>query len=503
MTNDTIWNIWQDGIQDMLINSLSNSEELKVRQAKSINSLIESKGFINYASITPSLAGTISQKLDANVFLHGNIKQAGSTLRVYAQLIDSKTEEVYKSFQIETRSREETIFKVIDSLSVMVKNFLIMSELEKKLPSYYENYAFTSSPEALRYFIYGRNYFFNQDFPTAQNWLSKAISVDSNFIQAMATLSLAYGNEFLYEQATTSYANESLYDQAKKWCLKAYENRDQMPIQQKIDINRIYALYFETPNEEIKYLKQLLDFDDQNPVAYYSLGNSYFDLNQYDNAIPEYKKALELFKKWGLKPNWAFDYCQLGEAYHKLGNYKEEEKLYKKAEQDFPDDPNLLYRQVVLSLTVGDTVAANRYTEKGNSFLKSVSSSEATITATMASGCAEAGLMEKAEEYYRKSLSLEPDSALRLNDLGYFLIEKDRNVNEGMELVDKALELRPGYYLYLHTMGWGLYQQGKYQEAKEILQRSWDLRRQNAIYDHEAFLHLEAAKKAVASQKNN
>ena len=101
MTNDTIWNVWQDGIQDKLITSLSNSEELKVRQTESINSLIQSKGLTNYASITPSVASTISQKLDANVFIYGSIKQAGATIRVNAQLIDSKTEEAFKSFQID------------------------------------------------------------------------------------------------------------------------------------------------------------------------------------------------------------------------------------------------------------------------------------------------------------------------------------------------------------------------------------------------------------------
>jgi len=37
----------------------------------------------------------------------------------------------------------------------------------------------------------------------------------------------------------------------------------------------------------------------------------------------------------------------------------------------------------------------------------------------------------------------------------------------------------------------------------EILQKSWNLRNEKAIYDHEAFLHLEEAKKAVVSQKNN
>jgi tetratricopeptide (TPR) repeat protein len=81
-----------------------------------------------------------------------------------------------------------------------------------------------------------------------------------------------------------------------------------------------------------------------------------------------------------------------------------------------------------------------------------------------------------------------------LNDLAYFLIDKDQNIPEGMELVDKALKLSPDSYYMLHTKGWGLYKQGKYQEAFDILQKSWDLRRQYAIYNHEAFLHLEAAK---------
>jgi tetratricopeptide (TPR) repeat protein len=90
-----------------------------------------------------------------------------------------------------------------------------------------------------------------------------------------------------------------------------------------------------------------------------------------------------------------------------------------------------------------------------------------------------------------------------LNDLAYFLINSGLNLTEGMELVKKALELSPDNYEFLHTKGWGLYKQGKYKEALDILQKSWDLRRQNAVYDHKAYLHLEAAKKAVANQKNN
>ena len=79
-TNDIKWDVWQDGVQDMLITSLSNSGELKVRQAESITSMIQSGGYTDYASITPFVARTISQKLDAHVFICGSINLAGPTI---------------------------------------------------------------------------------------------------------------------------------------------------------------------------------------------------------------------------------------------------------------------------------------------------------------------------------------------------------------------------------------------------------------------------------------
>lgn len=322
MTNDTTWNIWGNGIQNELITSLTNSEELKVRQTESINTLIQSKSFTNYASITPSVASNISQKLDANVFIYGSIKQAGSRIRLNAQLIDSKTEETFKSFQIDGIA--ENILHITDSLAVMVKNYLIISELKKEESLHIQQLASTNSPEAYRYFIYGQNAYMNTDFPTAVNMYSQAIAIDSNFTSATIRLSFAYGNQ-------------DLYDQAKKWCLKVYEKRDEMPMQQKIYTDFAYAIFFETPYEEIKYLKQLQKIDDQLPYTYFDLGSNYIELYQYDKAIPELEKAWEISNKWRLKSQWVYKYTLLGFAYHKPGQYKKEKRLYKKAEQELED----------------------------------------------------------------------------------------------------------------------------------------------------------------------
>jgi tetratricopeptide (TPR) repeat protein len=491
MTNDTVWNVWQNGMQDMLIASLSNSsDELIVRQAESINNLIKSRGLTDYTSITPSIARLISQKLNADVFIYGNIKQAGSKIRVYAQLIDSKSEEVFKSYQIEGGTKEENIFQVIDSLSTIIKDFLIVSKLEKNLSIDLNEYLSTNSPKAYRFFALAENSYLKLDYYTAEEFYLKALKADSNFTLATVRLSL-------------TYFDNAQYKEAKKWCLKAYKKRNQMPVQQQLYTNYLYALCFDDPHEAIKYLEQLLQIDDQLPAIHWRIGVSYNRLFQYNNAIPEFEKALEIYNKWDLKPVWAYNYTDLGEAYHKTGQFKKERALYKKAEKDFPGYPILLYRQTALAFTEGDSINANRYIKKFRSYLADNSISEAEISMNVAMFYLEANVLDKAEEYFRKVISEMPDNAPVINALAWLLINQDRNVDEGMELVDKALKLSPNDCDYLDTKGWGLYKKGQYQLAMEMLQKSWDIRMKDAIYSQESFDHLEAAKKAVTSQKNN
>jgi tetratricopeptide (TPR) repeat protein len=483
MTNDTLWNVWQDGIQDILITSLSNSEELRVRQIKSIAGLLESKGLTNYASITPSVAGSLSQKLDANVFIHGSIKQSGTLMRVNAQLIESKTEETISSFQIDGTA--ENILHIADSLTKMIRNYLIVSKLKKELFFDLQSYTSVNSPEAYRYFTYGQKAFLKRDYPTARNWILQAIAIDSNFYSAINLLPI-------------TYAAQGLYEQARKWALWAYKKRDQMPVQHKVWTNWMYAKSFETPNESTKYMNQLLEFDDQVPLLHYQLGLDYMAMDQYDKAVTAIEKAFEIYKKWDSKPMWVYNYYHLGIAYHKTGQYKKEKELYKRAEQDFPDDYVILPRQAILALSEGDMISANRYIEKYVSNRRNNSWSEAAIAGSLGGIYSEAGIPDKAEEYYRQAMLLEPERPGRLNSLAWFLIDNNRNINEGLEIIDKALAINPDYYLNLDTKGWGLFKLGKYKESLELLEKAWEVK---PIYDHGIYLHIQEVKKAIASQK--
>ena len=488
MTGDSSLNYWELGIQNDLISYLSNNpEELAVRQQESITTLIQSKGVTDYASITPLLAGSISKKLETDVFIFGTIKKAGPKIRINAQLSNSKTKEVFKSFEIEEPYKEEILFDVTDSLRKKIIDFLIITKLKKEELPFNRKIRLTDSIEAYRSYITGNK---ATDIPTKIKMYSRALEIDSNFYSAALNL-------------INWYINAGLYSEAKNLCLRLYGKRDQMNEIEQNTVNHYYAVLNETPYEVIKYLRRSILIDDKMPYLYTLLAESYWwGLHDYKNAISEYNKALKMFKKWDIDPGVVF-FSNLGMCYHRTGQYKKEKKIYRKIARDLPNSRRLFFRQAVLALTKKDTVEANQYIEKYKFLCKKESLSDAYILQNIGEIYRQADLFDKAEGYYRKALTSDPENPELINILAYFLINNNRNVLEGLELAEKTLRLRPDFYVYLDTKGWGLYKQGKYREALDTLQKSWDLRRQNAEYFHEAFLHLEAAKKAVEGLNKN
>jgi len=487
MTNDTSWNVWQVGIQDNLAACLSNySDIIEVRQTVLINNYIKSKG-ISGSSISPSVAGTISDKLNAAVFIFGSIKKAGNILRINAQLFDSKTEEALKSFQVEATARQE-ILPVIDSLSFLVRDFLLISGLEKEMNKELRPFISTRSAVAYRYSLYGfHSYFDIRDYSAARNWFLQAAGVDSNYVVAFAMISYTYGDQ-------------EIYDEAKKWCIKAYGKRNLATFQQKPYIDLNYASFFETPREQIKYELQLLDFNDQVPYFHYRLGLSYCELLQYEEAITAFEKSLAIYDGWKSKPGWIQYYTYLGKAYHMTGQFRKEKNLYKKAEQYFPDDPLLAGRKIILALAEGDTVSANLFIEKYTSLRKNNAEPESEIITGLADIYSEANIQDAAENNYRRALRLEPDNAVRKFNLAAFLINTDHNINEGLELVNEALGTDPENYKFLNCKGWGLHKLGSNDEALALLEKSRYLQ---PVYSYDLSLRLDEVRKAIASQKNN
>ncbi|WP_173931028.1 tetratricopeptide repeat protein [Chelativorans sp. Marseille-P2723] len=91
----------------------------------------------------------------------------------------------------------------------------------------------------------------------------------------------------------------------------------------------------------------------------------------------------------------------------------------------------------------------------------------------------------KAEPNFRKALELFPDHPQVLNYLGYSWVDMNMNLDEAMELIRRAAELRPSDGYIIDSLGWAHYRLGEYEEAVEHLERAVSLRPEDPILnDH-------------------
>jgi TolB-like protein len=192
LSGDSLFNVWRGGVQNLLITTLSNSEELSVRKYQAINSVLEKSAKVSMASLSPSSASDIANKLESRTFIVGNILKAGDKIRINAQLVDAESEEIYKTYQVDGNN-ENDVFAMADSLSGLIKNFIeIKKYTEESDAPGVRGVSFTSSSEAFKYYLNGIDAFTQLEMGSAVDWFSKAIDTDSSFINPYVFLSYAY-----------------------------------------------------------------------------------------------------------------------------------------------------------------------------------------------------------------------------------------------------------------------------------------------------------------------
>jgi tetratricopeptide (TPR) repeat protein len=84
-------------------------------------------------------------------------------------------------------------------------------------------------------------------------------------------------------------------------------------------------------------------------------------------------------------------------------------------------------------------------------------------------------IWDKSEADFRKALSLSPDEPMVLNYLGYAMIERKMNLNEALNMVKKAVELKPNDGYIVDSLGWAYFQLGDYEQAATQIERAVDL----------------------------
>jgi tetratricopeptide (TPR) repeat protein len=86
-----------------------------------------------------------------------------------------------------------------------------------------------------------------------------------------------------------------------------------------------------------------------------------------------------------------------------------------------------------------------------------------------------AGQWQKAQADLLHALKLKPDQPLVLNYLGYSWIDRGEHLHRGLQMIEKAVDLRPEDGYIVDSLGWAHYRLGDYHTAVEYLEKAVEL----------------------------
>ena len=104
-------------------------------------------------------------------------------------------------------------------------------------------------------------------------------------------------------------------------------------------------------------------------------------------------------------------------------------------------------------------------------------------------------ILQSISKKFEEVTGLLKDSVY-MNYYGYLLIDHNIDVPKGIRLVQDALALEPNSPYYLDSLAWGLFKQGKCEEAYAIMKYFGD-----NVIEEEVNAHIEAIKKCLKEKK--
>ena len=91
----------------------------------------------------------------------------------------------------------------------------------------------------------------------------------------------------------------------------------------------------------------------------------------------------------------------------------------------------------------------------------------------------------EAERDFLKALEFEPDQPYVLNYLGYSWVDQGLNLDKALDMIRRAVKLRPTDGYIIDSLGWVYYRLGKYEKAALELERAIQIRPEDPIInDH-------------------
>jgi len=109
------------------------------------------------------------------------------------------------------------------------------------------------------------------------------------------------------------------------------------------------------------------------------------------------------------------------------------------------------------------------------------------------------GEKESCIEQMRRILEINPKHADALNYIGYTFADQGIKLDEAMDLIQKALKIKPESGYIIDSLGWVYFQKGLYDKALHYLEKASKLTPDPTIHEHlgDVYLKEKKYKKAV------
>ena len=371
----------------------------------------------------------------------------------------------------------------ISALICIVFIFPLMLQAQKTEEVAYDIRNVTApSPEAGRFYVAGMKKF-ESNWQEAISLLKKADSVAGGFPMAQIQIAFAYNN-WAYAGDTAERIKE-----ARNWAEKAYNSRNTLSTTYKLYMEAAWCEFEKKPRKRIEWIKKVIEQDPNLWEMWFNLGWTYWRLEEYKQAVEPLEKARVISEQYN--HNIAGSAGMLAWVYHLLDEHKKELEVIEKIPAEFSEDPYILSSKASAHFCVNDAATANKYVNRLQEKWRAMDVSEAQIASNLGYIYYNGNMPEQTEKYLRKAVALEPEDANFLNFLAYLLIDLDINVNEGVELAQKAHKIDPLSFNIMDTLGWGLYKQGEVEQAIKYLEQADNFAPK---YEHDINKHLKTVR---------
>jgi tetratricopeptide (TPR) repeat protein len=85
------------------------------------------------------------------------------------------------------------------------------------------------------------------------------------------------------------------------------------------------------------------------------------------------------------------------------------------------------------------------------------------------------GNWQASESDFRAALAINPEQPNVLNYLGYSMVEQQRNLDEALDMIERAVAANPDSGYIVDSLGWVLYRLGRYDEAVVQMEKAVQL----------------------------